>query len=339
MHDGFFFNVCCRVDLICSISFDSVITDLIQEARETKDAIEEATGAMHKKDDAMAVASNFESNMLDFHGAPAPAPIPAPETMYSSAPPPSTQSSMPPPAAMAPTMVVQTVSSDDEQDGNKDNAPKEADDAPESFSNEYGQPPEPTPAPSTTQPPPQQYQAPPTPQYEQPTIYNQGGPSPSVVRVPPTPPYEQPAAYASQPPSAQPSPARPATLDAHHPRQSSLGFNPEFLMGGSAEALPEVDANGISPAARTKSSSGDFGYDDEETFQNVENLKKQAESAAETAREAEAAHQRLLNEADELRSDADRAEATARSLKASAQEKKKGRFGRGGGDKKKILVR
>jgi hypothetical protein len=328
----------------------SVITDLIKEANETKGAIQEATSAMQnanetshnteqKKNDAMAMSTNFESNLFDYAGtAPPAAPqqqqqqqpdtmnstnAPLPDMYSSSQPPaPMMQSSMPPPESL---VMVQTVSSDGEDGGVK---VVKDDDAPELFSNEYGQPEPSGPAPPQEQQqqqqaaPSQQYQAPPTPQYEQPSVYSQPPPG-------------------SLPPSAQPSPAvsRPPAVRAHHPRQSSLGFNPDFIMGGSAEPLPDgMSEAGISPAARTKSSSADFGYDDEELFSDVEEMKKQAQSAGEAARDAEAAHQRLLNEANELREDADKAEATARSLKAASSEKKKKRFG-GSGDKKKILVR
>ena len=109
-------------------------------------------------------------------------------------------------------------------------------------------------------------------------------------------------------------------------------------MGGSAEPLPASDESGFTPTARAASRSADFGYDDEDTFQEVEAMKRNAERAAETARDAEAAHSRLLAEANELRNDADKSEATARSLKAAASETKKKRFGRSGGDKKKMLV-
>jgi len=289
-----------------------VMLDLIQEAQETKAAIEDATTAMQnanaeshhterKKDEAMAMSSNFESNLFDFHGGPAPAPTPtAPGTsgghdMYESH-----LSSKP--ADTIP--MVQTVNSEDQEGADK---ARQNDDSSEEgqelFSNEYRQPaPQPPMNVGLQQP---QSSAPPTPHYEQPSVH-------------------------SRPPSAQPT--RPNAL-GHQPRQSSLGFNPDFIMGGSAEPLP---ATGMSPAARTKSSSADFGYEDEELFQAVEEMKKKAELAAEAARDAEAAHQKLLNEADELRADADRAEATARSLKAAAAEKKKGRFGRTTGDKKKL---
>ena len=290
--------------------------DLIQEAQETKTAIEDATAAMQnantlshhterKKDEAMQMSSNFESNLFDFHGGTTSAPAAATSggyDMYES------HLASKPTAASIP--VVQTVSSEDQEGADKPGQNDDSsDDGQELFSNEYRQP---APVPSMNvglqQP---QSSAPPTPHYEQPSVH-------------------------SRPPSAQPT--RPNAM-GHQPRQSSLGFNPEFIMGGSAEPLPGGADTGMSPAARTKSSSADFGYDDEELFQAVEEMKKKAELAAEAARDAEAAHQKLLNEADELRADADSAEATARSLKAAAAEKKKGRFGRGTGDKKKISVR
>ena len=185
----------------------------------------------------------------------------------------------------------------------------DAEEAKEKQSNEYGQT---APVPSTAfgqaPPTPQRYQAPPTPQYQQPPVQPQ--PSPQVVR--------------------------PGAVGAQQPRQLSHGFDVGSLMGGSADMLP--NDNGFSPAARATSSSADFGYEDEEMFQKVEELKKKAERAAEAARDAEVGHQKLINESDELRSDADRAEANARSLKAAAAESKGGRFGRKGGDKKKMNV-
>lgn len=304
-----------------------MIIDLIHEAQETKTAIDDATAAMQsanvashhterKKKEAMQMSSNFENNLLDFHGAPDSTPIiQQPIIQQDHAVPPAIATgsqdlysnyslSQPP--------VVQTVSSEDQEDGNKERNDDDSDDGQELFSNEYSRPapvPAPEPVPAMTQPQ-QRMSAPPTPQYEQPSVY-------------------------SRPPSTQPN--RPNAL-GHQPRQTSAGFNPEFIMGGSAEPLPSGADTGISPAARSKSSSADFGYEDEELFQNVEEMKKKAELAAEAARDAEAAHQKLLNEAEELRADADKAEATARSLKAATAEKKKGRFGRGGGDKKKLSV-
>lgn len=283
--------------------------DLIQEAQETKTAIEDATVAMQnansvshhteqKKEEAIQMSSTFESNLFDFHGDAAPAPAATTSGGYDMFD--SHLASKP--ANGIP--LVQTVNSEDQENaGHHDD---DSDDGQELFSNEYRQPaPQPTMNFGIQQ---QQTSAPPTPNYEHPSVN-------------------------SRPPSAQP--VRPNAV-GHQPRQASLGFNADFIMGGSAEPLPET---GMSPAARTKSSSADFGYEDEELFQAVEEMKKKAELAAEAARDAEAAHQKLLNEADELRADADRAEATARSLKAAAAEKKKGRFGRAAGDKKKLSVR
>lgn len=308
---------------------------MIKEAKETKEAIDDATAAMQnanvvshhteqKKSEAMQMSSTFESNLFDFHGGAGSGG--APQYQNSGPPPGDMYGSQPPAPQPIPAPggipMVQTVSSEEPEGaeaGDKEEGGDDDDsDGQELFSNEYGRPapaPVPGPAPSPM-PQPQQYSAPPTPQYVQPSVY-------------------------SQPPSAQPTPntGRPAAVSRHTPRQSSAGFNSEFIMGGSAEPLPDGGETGISPAARTKSSSADFGYEDEESYQNVEEMKRKAESAAEAARDAEAAHRRLMNEADELRADADKAEATARSLKAAAAEKKKGRFGRSGGDKKKIMVR
>jgi hypothetical protein len=293
-----------------------VIGDLIQEAKETKAAIDDATEAMQnaaeashhteqKKTAAMQMSSSFESNLFDFNGGSAPAPAPATD-LYSQ-----THVAPPKPVESAAFLMVQTVSSD-------------AEDASEEQDHELDQKspvpvaaPAPAPIPTSApfpQPTEHRYQAPPTPQYQQPLVH-------------------------TQPRSAQPSPqlARPGVVGTHHPRQLS-GFDVGSLMGGSAEPLPVGTDNGFSPAARATSSSADFGYEDEEMFKNVEELKKKAERAAEAARDAEVAHQKLINEADELRSDADKAEASSRSLKAAAVEKKGGLFGRKGGDKKKMNV-
>ena len=298
----------CVPDEVVSLFF-RVIADLLKEATETKVAIEDATNAIqnaaeashhteHKKNVAMEMTTSFESNLFDFNGESAPAPALGTVGLYGQTPPPPSK-----PVDEAPAMqMVQTVSSD-------------AGEAKEEQSKEYGQTaPVPSTAFSQAPPTPQRYQAPPTPQYQQ-----------------------QPLV---QPISAQPSPqvTRPGALGAQQPRQVSHGFDVGSLMGGSADMLPGSNDEGFSPAARATSSSADFGYEDEEMYQNVEELKKKAERAAEAARDAEVGHQKLMNEADELRGDADRAEANARSLKAAAAETKGGRFGRKGGDKKKMNV-
>ena len=120
----------------------------------------------------------------------------------------------------------------------------------------------------------------------------------------------------------------------HHYRNSSLGFAADFVMGGAA--APMSQSGGFSPPAATTSEKGNYGCDDEEALSNVAELKKKASAAQETARDAEAAYKKLAAEADELRTDADKAEATVRSLRAAASELKKGAFG--GGKKKKIMV-
>lgn len=305
----------CVTDQAWISLFCRVIVDLIQEAKETKAAIDDATEAMQnaaeashhteqKRTAAMQMSTSFESNLFDFNGGSAPAPVPAPAPatdLYSQ-----THVAPPKPVESAAFLMVQTVSSDAEQDHEDDQKspiPVAA--------------PAPAPIPTSApfpQPTEHRYQAPPTPQYQQPLVH-------------------------TQPRSTQPSPqlARPGVVGTHNPRQLS-GFDVGSLMGGSAEPLPVSTDNGFSPAARATSSSADFGYEDEEMFKNVEELKKKAERAAEAARDAEVAHQKLINEADELRSDADKAEASARSLKAAAVEKKGGLFGRKGGDKKKMNV-
>ncbi|OEU13204.1 hypothetical protein FRACYDRAFT_241535 [Fragilariopsis cylindrus CCMP1102] len=135
---------------------------------------------------------------------------------------------------------------------------------------------------------------------------------------------------------------RPNALGSHN-RQLS-GFNAEYLMGGAAPPT-EPDATDteqhhhqqqqetLSVAARSQANSGDYGYDDQ-AFEIVDEMKKKARKADKAAGKAEAASRKLATEADELRNDADKAEAMSRSLHAASEEKKKGRFG--GGKKKKL---
>eukprot|EP00934_Nitzschia_sp_Nitz4_P000652 Nitzschia sp. Nitz4//scaffold88_size82704//79177//82405//NITZ4_005308-RA/size82704-augustus-gene-0.81-mRNA-1//1//CDS//3329559542//652//frame0 len=305
----------------------TVLTDLIGEANETKAAIENASAAIANasvppQPVAPPAVNHFEGNLFGFDDAPvsAPAPVsmePSMANMYSQPPQPAAQP--------APAPMVQTVDSDDEDE--KQTSPTADADATELFNNEYN-PPAPAPAPEQPAAPPaaQHQQPPPQPMY--------GAPPPQQQYQ-----YQQPPPPAAQVPSAHPTPsAERPVAGKHRPNQPSMGFNSDFIMGGAADPLPQTSENGMARASRAASSGSDFGYDDEESFKKVEELKKKAESAAAAARDAEAAHSKLLNEAEELRVDADKQEATARSLKAAAGEKKKsGRFGRGGGDKKKIM--
>jgi hypothetical protein len=106
--------------------------------------------------------------------------------------------------------------------------------------------------------------------------------------------------------------------------ESVGGFGSDMVMGGSAEKLPP-DTNVYSAAdGATASVTGGASQED---LKYVEELKRKARMAQETANDAATAHRTLAAQADELRGDADRAEANARSLRAAAEEKKKGRFG------------
>jgi hypothetical protein len=359
-----------------SIFFRSSLIEQVTEANSTKEAINEAYSAVEntaasahheehhaveqQKNQAVRQSDIFESNL--FSGgfdAPAPAPFQEQQHMY---PPPiqktmsydsadSNQFSVPlgsvasgslqnqsaPPIQVPPQQasrgmtVVQTVSSDDEDQGGVPAAGNNG--GVELFSNEFEPP---APAPETEEPqnpeqpepanmgmpPPQQFQHPP-PQQQHPPPQQQHPP-------PQQQQYQQPT-----PPQQAQSLERPAALGTHN-RQTS-GFASDFVMGGAAMPLSEeVGESAVSPAARTYSDSSAYGYDDDDEYQNVEELKKKAESARETAGDAEAAHRNLVNEADELRQDADKAEAMSRSLRAAAEEKKKGAFG---GKKKKMMVR
>jgi hypothetical protein len=185
---------------------------------------------------------------------------------------------------------------------------------PESANDAYAQYRAPSPAAQPEAPPTPQQQATPTPQR----------------RMQPVQPQQH----------QQPTPTnlnRPPAVSGHN-RQTS-GFDSGFVMGGSAPPLPEpasrAEQGSMSSAARAHSSSGDYGFEDEEAFKIVEEMKRKADRAAEAARDAEAASSRLAAEADELRTDADKADANSRTLRAKADEQKKGRFG--GGKKKNML--
>lgn len=299
-----------------------MLNDLISEATDTKTAIEEvheslenASEAAHhiekQKQSAVRKSDVFESNLFGYsNGTPAP-PVPVqPSLSYDSmdnpAPFGGAAASVDsgdhslysqPSSQPAPAMGANFPLVETPSSEEEQVGGVSNPKAPDLFSNEYNQP-----------PPPQHELAQPTAQTELP------------------------------PPTAQKMQSfeRPNSI-GHQPRQSSLGFNPAFIMGGAAESLADADG-AASPAARGYTNSSGYGYDDEESYKNVEELKKKAESASETARDAEAAHRSLVSEADELRQDADKAEATARSFKAASEEKKKGRFG-GGGNKKKLVVR
>lgn len=186
--------------------------------------------------------------------------------------------------------------------------------------------------PPVSYPDPQKhFVSPPTPQQQQqPQAYNNIGPDQ-------TPQHHQ---LSPQQHQLSPNMDRPSALASHN-RQLS-GFNSDFLMGGAAAIIPEQHdqqqqpQEGFSSSARSHASSGDYGYDDQ-AFEIVEEMKKKAKAADTGAREAEAVSRKLAAEADELRTDADKAEENSRSLKAAAEEKsKKGRFG--GSKKQKKLT-
>ena len=314
------------------LCFRSVLTDLVSEARETKNVIDEAHQTIqnaselaahhdHHVDHAVRKSDMFESNLFGYDSNP-----PAPAAQQAPAVQPAMSfDSMNGPASAAPPVeggvsvayqqshqapMVTTVSSDEEDAAGGAPAPDAS--APSLFENEIAPPP------------------------AQPEISKQ--PEPTALPEPAPQPMPAPMPVQSAPPPAQ-SLGRPAPIhqNEHYKRESVGGFNSDFVMGGSAEPLPDpANENVMSPASRSVSDGSAYGYEDQESYQIVEDMKKKAEAASETARDAEGAYRKLANEANELRSDADRAEATARSLRAAADEKKKGTFG--GGKKKKMQV-
>jgi hypothetical protein len=135
--------------------------------------------------------------------------------------------------------------------------------------------------------------------------------------------------YHGAPQPVQVQAVSPAQSLIHHRQISANAFSSDMVMGGSADPLPEV--GGMSPPSAMASTNSNYGYDDQSEMDlaNVSELKKKVKAAENAARDAQAAHRKLAAEADELRQDADKAEGNARSLKAAATEKKKGAFGRG----------
>ena len=276
-----------------------MISDLISEAQETKDAVVEATTSIEKAKDSLPSAppvenhpqgDMFESNLFGYDPAPAPN---ANATPYIQAPAPPPVSE---PAAAA---------------------------APDSFVNESALPD------STVQIsniPPAMAAAPELPQ---------------VTTVDSSDIDSAPATSTDQAESFVQAPVEPPIQmfgEASHNRRDSNPFASDLVMGGAPAPL-QPPAEAVAPAPSSVSQVGGHGYGDIDPSErhNVEELKTKATLAEETARDAAAAHRKLMAETDELRKDADKAEAHARTLKAQADEKKKGRFG--GGKQKKMLVR
>ena len=266
-----------------------MISDLISEAQETKDAVIEATNSIEKAKDTLRSASQvetrhqgdmFESNLFGYDAAPAATSNIA--TSYSATP--------------APPSETTTT-------------------ARGSFENEQHQPDQPTlmtHAPRTA-----------------PEI-------PQVTTVESSDIDSAPATSADEIDNYGQSQTEPPIqmFEASHSRRDSNPFASDFVMGGAAAPLqPPAEAD---PSSVQLDSGYGYGDVDPSERHNVEELKTKATLAEETARDAAAAHRKLMAETDELRRDADRAEAHARTLKAQADETKKGRFG--GGKQKKLLV-
>lgn len=163
--------------------------------------------------------------------------------------------------------------------------------------------------------------------------YHQMPPQGAHPHALPTP--QPPQQYMQQSNSPIPTPqyglARPKAVADHSRKESVGGFGSDFVMGGSA--LPPEGGGVYGAAAAATAEVSGSGHNPAD-LARVEELRSKARAAQETANDAAAAHIRLAQEADELRGDADKAEAGARTLRAAADEKKKGRFGAG---KKKSL--
>jgi hypothetical protein len=134
-------------------------------------------------------------------------------------------------------------------------------------------------------------------------------------------------------------PPEPPIVMFGHSRRDSNPFDSDLVMGGA----PPPNQT-ISPLATTFSNASNFDHEDEdetegqdgEDLKTVDAIKRKLALAEETARDASVAHRKLMAEYEELRRDVEQAEAHASTLKAQADEKKRGTFG--GGKKKKLLV-
>ena len=308
-----------RVCVNYSFVLRSVLTELISEAKETADAIDGATETIRT---TAEVQSNPVAETADLFDMSQP--------QYASAPQPGPEGfanefAAPPTDAMGMAGGVASISSPPPQPAGDILAPGGA---------PHQQPPQqrsPQQMPQQ-QPPLQQMPIPETPsgpREEQPAMMYANY---AAAAPPPQGGYQAPV-----PQQQTPVPQRQAQMLS--PIRQPSGFASGFVMGGAATAIPQKTPEGrqhdddVSQAARSYASTGDYGYDDKD-FEIVENMKKKAASADGAALDAEAASRKLAAEADELRTDADRADANSRTLAAAAGEKKKGRFK--GGKKKKM---
>jgi len=335
-----------KAELKAQMESKGVLTDLISEAKETTEAIQDATEMIQSAGQAQSnVTQNappamqedlFDMGYSNPMGAAAPA--------VHNAPP------MPPQETFA-----------------NEHARDSMMGVPTGGASSLPQPP-PQPAGDVLAPAPEQHQtfSLPTPsaEFDQQANPSTGAPAPpqaggypAQAPMPPQAqgypaqapvPPQQPGypAQAPMPPQAQGYPTQ-APAPQQQQQQAMPGhnrypsdFDDGYMMGGSAQIIPlngNPDNNdNISVAAHSMASTGGYGYDDK-AFEAVEEMKKKAKKADGVARDAEAAYRKLKAEADELRTDADRAEANARSLAAACDDtqKKKKRFGGGKKEKKK----
>jgi hypothetical protein len=299
----------------------------------------------------------FESNPFGYdNGAPALGSMPPPSLSFDSEAMPDQQVPMShsfdvsllnqPPSSPQPLFpdipLVSTISSDDELPKLQGGDPYAAAGM---FQNESAAPapvargPSPMPPPQsqpvempTPQPAPQYHQA--APPGEQPQSMGIPTPNPAQQYQQMPPEVQQPLPTPQPPqqymqPSASPisTPqyglSRPNAVAADNRKESVGGFGGDFVMGGSAPPL-----GGVYSAAATATQAVEFSENPAE-LAVVEELKIKARDAQQTANDAAAAHIQLAQEADELRGDADKAEASSRSLRAASEEKRKGRFGAG----------
>ena len=191
--------------------------------------------------------------------------------------------------------------------------------------------------------PPQQYQQPPPPAAGgDPSAIPTPNPAQAYHQMPPAAagypqatPQQQQAYMSQQTPVATPQFGIPRPPVDHNRKESVGGFGGDWVMGGTVSTTGAVGGVYEAAAAATAHAEVPGAPDNSEAAAKVEELRKKLKAAQEIASDAAATHIKLAQEADELRGDADKAEANARGLRAASEKKEKKRFG--GNSKKKAM--
>jgi hypothetical protein len=281
--------------------YHSVVSDLIVEATESKDAIEEAHAAVDNALEtsraapapAPAPVNHFDGDLFGFD-APAPAPVPAPVAheplqaptqSYTSS---YSQEEVPAPVNAPLRGPTQSYASSYGESEEHHQQPMGVPSMQSNQSEDYGMAPLPGPAPGGSY---EQYSAPVSPPKHQRNVSEAGFDSESIMGGIPTPlPTE-----AAEPPS-------------HYDRNEGSGaVSSERSYYGKGEGGPTP------------------------TPEDISELKRKAKDAEDLANDAEESRRQVMAQVDELRKVSDAAEAIVRQNASSPPDKKarKGFMGRG----------